>query len=58
MSAIQRVLSMSPSITSVIKPRKHQRLASMLAHLVQLLTMVMCLLHPPHLGLPIGTMDP
>jgi hypothetical protein len=57
-SAIQRMLSMSPFVTSVIEPRKLQRLASMLSYLVQLLAIMMCQLHPPHLGLLVDTVAP
>jgi hypothetical protein len=45
MFAIPRMLCLSRSVTSVIKPRSHQRVASMLAPLVQLLAMMTCPLH-------------
>jgi hypothetical protein len=52
------MLSMSHYVTSETEPIKQQRLTSMLAPLVQLLTVMTCLLYPPHLGLLIGTVAP
>jgi hypothetical protein len=52
------MLFMSHSVTSVIEPRNHQRLASMLAPLVQLLSMMTFPLYPLHLDLPVGTVAP
>jgi hypothetical protein len=58
MFAIPRMLCMSHSVTFVIEPRSHQRVASMLALLVQLLAMMTRPLHALLLGLPVGTVAP
>jgi hypothetical protein len=49
---------MSHSVTFVIEPRSHPRVASMLALLVQLLAMMTRPLHALLLGLPVGTVAP
>jgi hypothetical protein len=58
MFAIPRMLCMSRFVTSMIEPRGLQKVASMLAPLVQLLAMMTCPLHALLLVLPVGTVAP